>query len=90
MEKQKTPGEPGTYVGGIIEKSGPSAGIDTGLYLRLSMGDCAIRCSGSLISAADLRSKVDAHVTLRGEILSGEVKGLTDNGDYLLVTEWVD
>lgn len=87
---RKRSGEPGTYSGQIVEKSDSPSGDDTSLYLRLSMGDYAIRCSGVAISDADLRQKVEAFVTLRGEIKRGEAKSLGDSGDYLLATELVD
>lgn len=90
IEIQKEAGEPGTYSGQIVEKSGSSPGEGQLLYLRLSMGDYLIRCSGSGISDAELRQKVDDFVTLRGEIRAGEVKSLSDGGDCLHATGLVD
>ena len=90
LERRKTPGAPGTYSGLVVEKVDSSADSGTSLYLRLSMGDYRIRCSGSGIAEVDLRGKVKSYVTLRGEIVRGEVQGLGGTSDIILTTGLVD
>lgn len=87
---RRSPGEPGTYPGQIIGKREPDSSADARLYLRLSMGDYAIVCSGAAISEADLRKKLNGSVTLRGKIKLGEARGMADSGEFLLVTKLVD
>ncbi|MDF1741417.1 MAG: hypothetical protein P1U86_19810 [Verrucomicrobiales bacterium] len=81
---------PGTHSGLVVAKSEAFREDETVLYLRLSMGDYRIRCSGSGISEEDLRDKAGDLVTLRGEILRGKVQDPGGDGDYLLVTALVD
>ncbi len=90
MERRKTPGEPGTYTGQIVEKAGAFPDGATGLYLRLSMGDYRIQCAGPDIAEADLLRRVDSCVTLRGEIQGGARQASNEAEDLVIVTALVD
>ena len=91
LEKRKTPGDPGTYTGELIEKqAGFASGDQSGekeLCLRLSMGDYPIRCAGDDNLPDRLKARLRKFVKLRGELTRNE----SGQGEpFLLVTDLLE